>query len=97
MAVVTHRLPRLYVEHELEGDSVALDERESHYLGQVLRLERGDQLVIFNGRGVERLASVEAMQRRGACSRLQQRMNRCRNRCSTSRWCKPCRSPTPWI
>lgn len=65
MAVVTHRLPRLYVEHELEGNSVALDERESHYLGQVLRLERGDQLVIFNGRGVERLASVEAVQRRG--------------------------------
>ena len=66
MAVLTHRLPRLYVEHALEGDRVALDARESHYLGHVLRLERGDQLVVFNGCGVERQASVEAMQRSGS-------------------------------
>ena len=86
MAVVTHRLPRLYVERELEGNSVALDEREAHYLGHVLRLERGDQLVVFNGRGAERQASVEAVQRRGVdCSRSQRRMNRCPSRRSTSR------------
>jgi 16S rRNA (uracil1498-N3)-methyltransferase len=66
MAVLTHRLPRLYVERELDGNSLALDERESHYLGHVLRLQRGDALVAFNGRGTERQASVESLQRRGA-------------------------------
>lgn len=61
-----HRLPRLYVERELEGASLTLDEREAHYLGHVLRLTRGDQLVVFNGRGTERQANVDALQRRGA-------------------------------
>jgi 16S rRNA (uracil1498-N3)-methyltransferase len=32
----------------------------------VLRLKRGDRLVVFNGRGTERDATVEALQRRGA-------------------------------
>jgi 16S rRNA (uracil1498-N3)-methyltransferase len=66
MAVLTHRLPRLYIERELDGSNLALDERESHYLGHVLRLQRGDALVVFNGRGAERHASVESLQRRGA-------------------------------
>lgn len=66
MAVWTHRLPRLYLERELDGSSLALDERESHYLGHVLRLQRGDALVVFNGRGAERHASLESLQRRGA-------------------------------
>ena len=66
MAVPPHRLPRLYLERELEGAAVTLDEREAHYLGRVLRLGRGEQLVVFNGRGTERHASVETLQRRGA-------------------------------
>jgi len=66
MVVLTHRLPRLYIERELDGAALTLDEREAHYLGRVLRLERGDQLVVFNGRGTERHASVETLQRRGA-------------------------------
>lgn len=61
-----HRLPRLYVDRELEGTSLALDDREAHYLGHVLRLERGDELVVFNGRGTERQARVDELQRRGA-------------------------------
>ena len=66
MTVSTHRWPRLFIERELDGDNLTLDERESHYLGHVLRLQRGDQLLVFNGRGAERQASVEALQRRGA-------------------------------
>jgi 16S rRNA (uracil1498-N3)-methyltransferase len=62
----THRSPRLYIERELEGTSLALDESEAHYLGRVLRLARGDRLVVFNGRGTERDASVDLLQRRGA-------------------------------
>jgi 16S rRNA (uracil1498-N3)-methyltransferase len=64
--VTTHRSPRLYIERELDGTSLALDESEAHYLGRVLRLTRGDRLVVFNGRGTERDASVDSLQRRGA-------------------------------
>ena len=66
MATSTHRSPRLYIERELAGESLTLDEREAHYLGHVLRLQRGDQLIVFNGRGTERDAGVESVQRRGA-------------------------------
>jgi len=62
----THRSPRLYVERELDGTGLPLDEGEAHYLGHVLRLKRGDRLVVFNGRGTERDASVDSLQRRSA-------------------------------
>jgi 16S rRNA (uracil1498-N3)-methyltransferase len=61
-----HRLPRLYIERELTGTSLTLDEREAHYVGHVLRLTRGDRLVVFNGGGAERFAGVATLQRRGA-------------------------------
>lgn len=70
MAATTHRSPRLYVERELEGGDLTLDEREAHYLKQVLRLKRGDRLAVFNGRGTERFASVESLQRRGGVLKL---------------------------
>jgi 16S rRNA (uracil1498-N3)-methyltransferase len=66
MAVTMPRLPRLYVELELDGASLALDESGAHYVGHVLRLKRGDRLVVFNGRGIERDATVDSLQRRGA-------------------------------
>lgn len=70
MGLVGHRIPRLFVERELDGNSVTLDERESHYLGHVLRLAPGDELVAFNGRGAERVATIGSVQRRGAVLEL---------------------------
>jgi 16S rRNA (uracil1498-N3)-methyltransferase len=66
MAAQRRRVPRLYLERDLSGDKLTLDEREAHYLGHVLRLKRGDELVAFNGRGTERRASIASLQRRGA-------------------------------
>jgi 16S rRNA (uracil1498-N3)-methyltransferase len=66
MTAHKRRVPRLFLERDLSGDKLALDEREAHYLGHVLRLKRGDELVAFNGHGTERVASVEQLQRRGA-------------------------------
>jgi 16S rRNA (uracil1498-N3)-methyltransferase len=60
------RLPRLFLERDLGGSALALDEREGHYLGHVLRLKRGDELVAFNGQGTERQARIAMLQRRGA-------------------------------
>jgi 16S rRNA (uracil1498-N3)-methyltransferase len=66
MAATTNRLPRLFVDLDLDGTSLALDESEAHYLGHVLRLAPGCRLVVFNGRGTEREASIDSLQRRGA-------------------------------
>lgn len=66
MTAHTRRVTRLFVERELTGDALELDDREAHYLGHVLRLGRGDDLVAFNGRGAERHATVRSLQRRGA-------------------------------
>ena len=70
MAATTHRHTRLYVERDLQGSRLELDESEAHYLGRVLRLKPGDPLVVFNGRGAERDASVDALHRRGATLEL---------------------------
>jgi 16S rRNA (uracil1498-N3)-methyltransferase len=78
MADTTHRSPRLYIERDLDDSSLELDEAEAHYIGHVLRLSRGDRLVVFNGLGAEREASVSALQRRGATLALH-----------AARWPKP--------
>jgi 16S rRNA (uracil1498-N3)-methyltransferase len=70
MGLVDQRLPRLFVDRELDGHTATLDERESHYLRHVLRLARGDELVAFNGRGIERAATIQSLQRRGAVLEL---------------------------
>jgi 16S rRNA (uracil1498-N3)-methyltransferase len=60
------RDPRLYLEHRLDVGTVRLEEREAHYLKNVLRLQRGDAVVVFNGRGEERQASLTRLTRRDA-------------------------------
>lgn len=72
MAAHTRRVPRLFVERDLTGDALELDDREAHYLGHVLRLNRGHELVAFNGRGTERHATVQSLQRRGATLELRE-------------------------
>jgi 16S rRNA (uracil1498-N3)-methyltransferase len=64
------RVTRLFVEHTLDGDTLSLDEDEAHYLGHVLRLQRGDELIVFDGRGAERHAVVGVLQHRGATLEL---------------------------
>lgn len=70
MTVVPQRLPRLFLEHSLEGSNLALGEREAHYLRSVLRLSVGDELVAFNGQGTERVAAVSSLQRHSAALEL---------------------------
>jgi 16S rRNA (uracil1498-N3)-methyltransferase len=70
MALRKRRITRLFVAHELRGDTLPLDQNEAHYLGHVLRLQRGDELIAFNGRGEERHARVGSLQRRGALLEL---------------------------
>jgi 16S rRNA (uracil1498-N3)-methyltransferase len=64
------RSTRLFVEHALDGDTLSLDADEAHYLAHVLRLQHGDEVIAFNGRGQERHALLGALQRRGALLEL---------------------------
>ncbi|MFC6497613.1 16S rRNA (uracil(1498)-N(3))-methyltransferase [Gemmobacter lanyuensis] len=58
---------RLYVDHPLsEGQSVPLNEDQALYLFAVMRKEKGDSIMLFNGRDGEWLAEVvDAAKRRG--------------------------------
>ncbi|HEX7079971.1 MAG TPA: 16S rRNA (uracil(1498)-N(3))-methyltransferase [Gammaproteobacteria bacterium] len=57
------RITRLYVECDLGEDRAPLTERETKYLGSVLRLKRGDRVLAFNGRGQERFATIASLAR----------------------------------
>ena len=61
------RTPRLYVDAPLtEGGEVPLDRDQTNYLLNVLRLRRGDAVLLFNGRDGEWRASLSGSGKRAA-------------------------------
>jgi 16S rRNA (uracil1498-N3)-methyltransferase len=59
------KLPaRLYVDAPLEEPKLVLDAEQAHYLGRVLRCREGEQVVVFNARGGERLATIRSLAKR---------------------------------
>src|SRR4029078_6015657 len=67
LAAYDFRAQRLFVEEDLaQGESVALGRDPSHYLVNVLRLTEGAQVILFNGRDGEWLASLARAGKRGA-------------------------------
>jgi 16S rRNA (uracil1498-N3)-methyltransferase len=58
------RSPRLFVDAPLaEGASVALDRDQTNYLGNVLRLSSGAEILAFNGRDGEWRAAIAGRKR----------------------------------
>src|SRR3569623_390397 len=56
--------PRLFVDAPLSADGRVVRAREQgHYLGNVLRLGAGDNILVFNGRDGEWRASIEGRKR----------------------------------
>lgn len=56
------RIPRVYISQSLyENTSVQLDVSSSHHLLNVLRMQRGRKLILFNGQGGEYEASIESI------------------------------------
>jgi 16S rRNA (uracil1498-N3)-methyltransferase len=56
---------RLFITHDLApGAEMALDHGQSHYLGSVMRLSVGDELLVFNGRDGEWRAVVSVVTKR---------------------------------
>lgn len=58
------RSPRLFVDAPLTaGTGIALDRDQSNYLGNVLRLNAGDSVLVFNGRDGEWQATLAGRKR----------------------------------
>jgi len=58
------RTPRLYVEGPLRaGSRLALSQRAAHHATGVLRLRKGDRVVLFDGRGGEHDARIACVAR----------------------------------
>lgn len=58
------RAPRLFVDAPLaEGANVTLERDQSNYLGNVLRLNAGDTILVFNGREGEWQATISGRKR----------------------------------
>ncbi|MDF0494375.1 16S rRNA (uracil(1498)-N(3))-methyltransferase [Bradyrhizobium yuanmingense] len=67
------RAPRLFVDAPLAQDAkVALDRDQSNYLGNVLRLAAGAEVLAFNGRDGEWQAAIEGRKRPDSLVILQQ-------------------------
>jgi len=65
------KLQRLFVTSKLEpGAEVALSKDQAHYLGNVLRLKRGDKFLLFNGTDGEWLAELGVFDKKEAQARL---------------------------
>jgi 16S rRNA (uracil1498-N3)-methyltransferase len=56
--------PRLFVDAPLDaGETIALERNQSNYLGNVLRLAAGEQVLVFNGRDGEWQARLAGRKR----------------------------------
>jgi 16S rRNA (uracil1498-N3)-methyltransferase len=69
------RTPRLYVDAALAGrGDVALSRDQANYLLNVLRLERGDEVLLFNGRDGEWRAKLAGQGKRALSAALAERL-----------------------
>jgi 16S rRNA (uracil1498-N3)-methyltransferase len=65
------RAPRLFVDAPLsDGARIALERNQSNYLGNVLRLSAGENILVFNGRDGEWQAQIEGRKRPDSLSIL---------------------------
>ena len=68
------RTPRIYLDAPLAGGhEVALDRDQANYLLNVLRLERGDELLLFNGRDGEWQARLSGVGKRALAASVGER------------------------
>lgn len=59
------RISRLYTSLSLQsGQAIELDDDSGHYLRTVLRLKKGDSLIVFNGDGCEYVGVIDEVGRK---------------------------------
>jgi 16S rRNA (uracil1498-N3)-methyltransferase len=64
---------RFYCPAGFAYDTVELTGAEAHHLRQVLRLEVGDEVELFDGRGGHAVGQIEAVAKQAACIRIARR------------------------
>lgn len=70
------RVPRIYTSQKLAaGDELLLEERAAHYLGQVLRMRVGRELILFNGDGDQYTAQLSAVDKKHVRCQVAQRQS----------------------
>jgi 16S rRNA (uracil1498-N3)-methyltransferase len=68
-------MQRLFLDTPLAaGETVALSREQAHYVGTVLRMRAGDELLVFNGRDGEWRAALGEVGRKGAQLRAIEQM-----------------------
>ncbi|MDX2028736.1 MAG: 16S rRNA (uracil(1498)-N(3))-methyltransferase [Alphaproteobacteria bacterium] len=71
----TRHTPRLFVEGALgAGQSTSVSPDQAHYLQNVMRMQAGDALRLFNGRDGEWLASIAAVSKRSVDIKLEKQL-----------------------
>ncbi len=61
------KLPRIFTTEDLKiGETVALDDKQSHYLKNVMRKKEGDTIRLFNGRDGECLCCLTKLAKKQA-------------------------------
>ena len=69
-----YKMQRLYLSTDLsQGAEVETTREQAHYLGNVLRMREGGQLLLFNGRDGEWLAELAALSKKSARLVLRER------------------------
>jgi len=64
---------RYYVEHEIVGERVTLSGAEATHLIKAMRASVGDEVTLFDGRGAEFLARIEAIEKKQVVCELLER------------------------
>lgn len=57
-------LARFFINHIPDRGSVHLDESESHHAARVLRVQIGDDCLVFDGKGYEGFGTIESIHKR---------------------------------
>ncbi|MFN7731140.1 MAG: RsmE family RNA methyltransferase [Pirellula sp.] len=66
-------LPRFLVDDVPERGFVSLDEAESNHAARVLRVQPGEDVIAFDGKGWEGYGSIDSVQRKTVTLNIQQR------------------------
>ena len=62
---------RLFLDQDLQvGHAVSLPDNQAHYLRQVMRLQVGNEITLFNGRGGEFACRIEQLAKANSCCRI---------------------------
>lgn len=63
-------LARFFVDHIPDRGSVHLDEAESHHAARVLRVQVGDDCLVFDGHGYEGFGTIDSIHKRDVSIRI---------------------------